>query len=208
MTEERKVAFNPALGSPYGEAAPGKNVIFPGQLNAMTRAPAHLPGSPKAPREDLYGAIAQTVHAAQGGSTGRVEYRALHPAAKPPALGSELAAGYDLSTPEAIKFAPGERKTIPLGFALALPEELHARIESRSGLALKGLVVLTGVIDADYRGELKVIMQNFSDKTHEFAVGDRVAQLVLRHTIHRPFETVEELSETSRGTGGFGSTGT
>lgn len=137
-----------------------------------------------------------------------VEFVRLHPDAVLPAGGTKLAAGLDLVTPESIIFAPGERKTIPLGFALAIPDALHGRIESRSGLALKGLVVLTGVIDADYRGELMVIMQNFSDKKHEFAAGDRVAQLVLRPTVKVPLKVVESFTtDSERGSGGFGSTG-
>lgn len=137
-----------------------------------------------------------------------VEFVRLHPDAVLPAGGTKLAAGLDLVTPESIIFAPGERKAIPLGFALAIPDVLHGRIESRSGLALKGLVVLTGVIDADYRGELMVIMQNFSDKKYEFAAGDRVAQLVLRPTVEVPLTVVESFTtDSERGSGGFGSTG-
>lgn len=139
---------------------------------------------------------------------GSVEFVRLHPDAVLPAGGTKLAAGLDLVTPESITFAPGERKAIPLGFALAIPDVLHGRIESRSGLALKGLVVLTGVIDADYRGELKVIMQNFSDQKYEFAAGDRVAQLVLRPTVEVPLAVVESFTtDSERGSGGFGSTG-
>jgi dUTP pyrophosphatase len=137
-----------------------------------------------------------------------MQFKALHTNAKVPALGTETAAGYDLTTPEEVVLQPGQRTTIPLGFAVAIPDALHGRIESRSGLALKGLVVLTGVIDADYRGELKVIMQNFSDAAHTFAAGDRVAQLVLRPTVHvGAIEAVEDLPDTARGSGGFGSTG-
>lgn len=174
--------------------APGKEVQFPHQIG---RAPgARIPGGGTPNRLS-----------AQQKTAPDIQFLALRADASLPALGTPLAAGYDLATPEAISFKPGERKRIPLGFALALPEDLHARIESRSGLALKGLVVLTGVIDADYRGELAVIMQNFSTETYDFAAGDRVAQLVLRPTVHRYFRPVGELDATQRGGGGFGSTG-
>lgn len=134
-------------------------------------------------------------------------FKQLNPSAEIPRLGTAVAAGYDLATPSFVGFNPGERKVIKLGFALALPSDLHGRIESRSSLALKGMVVLTGVIDADYRGELMVIMQNFGSQYFEFVPGDRVAQLVLRQTVHRSFVPVDTLEDTDRGVGGFGSTG-
>lgn len=179
-------------------------VVFPGQ---MGRAPAaHIPGQPAERGLDGRPVAMNPALGMPYGVKG-VQFHALNPDAAVPALGTEQAAGYDLTTPAAVTLKPGERTTIPLGFALGLPADLHGRIESRSGLALKGLVVLTGVIDADYRGEVKVIMQNFGDKPHEFAAGDRVAQLVLRPTVHRSFMPVDALEATTRGSGGFGSTG-
>lgn len=137
----------------------------------------------------------------------RIQFQALHENAKIPAKGSDLAAGYDLYAVEDQVIHPGEKTTIPLGFATALPPEIHARIESRSGNALKGYVVLTGVIDADYRGEWKVIVANLSNMPWQIAAGDRVAQVVLRPTLEALLEPVEALDSTSRGAGGFGSTG-
>lgn len=172
-------------------------------VDELGRAPAaHMPGQPAVRGED-----GRPVPALRFAEAPGVHCVLLHPRAAMPALGTATAAGYDLVTPESVTLAPGERRTIPLGLCMAFPGHLHGRIESRSGLALKGMVVLTGVIDADYRGEVMVIMQNFSTQAYEFAAGDRVAQLVLRPTIHMPFRRVDSLSETARGSGGFGSTG-
>jgi dUTP pyrophosphatase len=209
------------LNADYGHA---KTVSFPGEIGHGPKA--HIPGQP-AERSATTGRPVAITPAqstpfdqvgarAEGGAafvinsmvSGKLQFKALHDQARVPSLGSATAAGYDLSTPEQVVLQPGQRTTIALGFALAIPDALHGRIESRSGLALKGLVVLTGVIDADYRGELKVIMQNFSDAAHTFAPGDRVAQLVLRPTVHATgIDVVETLSDTARGSGGFGSTG-
>lgn len=124
-----------------------------------------------------------------------------------PRQGSPHAAGYDLFAAEALDLLPGEIVKIPLGFATEMHPDIHCRIESRSGLALRGLVVLTGVIDADYRGEWNVIMMNVGKEPHRVAKGDRVAQGVFRPTVRVAFQEVSELSDTSRGVSGFGSTG-
>ena len=129
--------------------------------------------------------------------------------AKVPTLGTPVSAGYDLYAAEDVHIPPFGIATIPLGFATNMPNSIHGRIESRSGMAIKGKVVLTGVIDADYRGEWKVIMGNLTAETVEVAMGDRVAQVVFRPTVHTAFDVVEQLTGASeRGTGGFGSTGT
>lgn len=142
------------------------------------------------------------------GNTYSIQFQKLDYLATLPTRGSDQAAGYDLYASEEVTIPAGGRGTIPLGFATAMPSDIHARIESRSGMALKGYVVLTGVIDADYRGEWKVIMGNFTNEPLVVAIGDRVAQAVLRPTLTAVFGLVETLSETSRGGGGFGSTGT
>lgn len=136
-----------------------------------------------------------------------VRFQPLREGVVPPKQGSLSAAGYDLCAAEDVTIHVDETVAIPLGFATALHNDIHCRIESRSGMAMKGLVVLTGVIDADYRGEWKVIMRNFSGSIQHVAKGDRVAQAVMRPTVRAYFDTVSELSETSRGAGGFGSTG-
>jgi dUTP pyrophosphatase len=131
----------------------------------------------------------------------------LRPDAVVPVQGTPSSAGYDLVAAENMTIHVGEIVKIPLGFCTELHPEIHCRIESRSGMALKGLVVLTGVIDSDYRGEWHVIMCNFGKEVQWVAKGDRVAQAVLRPNVRAHWERVSELSDTSRGAGGFGSTG-
>jgi dUTP pyrophosphatase len=127
-----------------------------------------------------------------------------------PRRGSLKAAGFDLCCLENLTIHKNETVTIPLGFATEMPDDIYARIESRSGLAIKGVVVQTGVIDADYRGEWKVIMRytpTGPQESYAFAKGERVAQVCFRRLVPVSFDVVSELSDSSRGTGGFGSTG-
>lgn len=145
--------------------------------------------------------------ASQIANSHAIQIQLLHPDAKVPELGTVTAAGYDLYAVEDVGFEEDDIKAVPLGFATALPVDIHGRIESRSGMALKGFVVLTGVIDADYRGEWKVILSNYWGEKRSIKKGDRIAQVVLRPTIHRRFDLVDTLSNTERGAGGFGSTG-
>lgn len=137
----------------------------------------------------------------------QVKFLRMHPNTIIPVRGTDGSAGYDLFTVTEVTLAPGDRMAIPLGFATDMPREIHGRIESRSGMALRGLVVLTGVIDSDYRGEWKVIMQNFSTEEVVFPPGARIAQVVFRPTMRVAFSDAESLSVTSRDAGGFGSTG-
>jgi len=131
-----------------------------------------------------------------------------------PAYETPLAAGCDLraavGADAPVRLAPGERAMIPTGIAIALPEGYEAQARPRSGLAAKfGVTCLNapGTIDADYRGELKVILINHG--ADEFVVrrGDRIAQLVIAPVHQAAFEEVDALDETARGAGGFGSTG-
>ena len=105
---------------------------------------------------------------------------------------------------------PGERKLVPTGIYLEIPKDYEAQVRSRSGLALKrGISVLNspGTIDADYRGELKVILINLSDKIFVVEKGLRIAQMVLSPVIKAKLKEVTKLENTERGSGGFGSTG-
>lgn len=109
-----------------------------------------------------------------------------------------------------ISMAPMERVLIPTGLFLALPENWEAQIRPRSGLAIKqGLTCLNtpGTIDADYRGELKVILINLSNETQVISDGDRIAQMVFQKVEKVTLEKVETLEATERGAGGFGHTG-
>ncbi len=129
-----------------------------------------------------------------------------------PDYSTEHSAGMDLrsASSETIILKPGSRILIPTGLYIQLPDGYEAQVRSRSGLAIKtGVAVLNapGTIDADYRGEIGVILINHGE--HDFSVkhGDRVAQLVVAQYARVQFEEVEELETTDRGAGGFGSTG-
>ena len=125
-----------------------------------------------------------------------------------PARASDGAAGYDLTSSEHVVIPSRGRALVSTGIAIAIPEGCYGRIAPRSGLAVKcGIDVGAGVIDADYRGEVKVLLFNFSDEDCTVAAGLRMAQLVLEQIAIPPVEEVEDLDSTKRGAGGFGSTG-
>lgn len=130
-----------------------------------------------------------------------------------PGYQTPLSAGMDIraNIPENIKLQPLERIMIPTGLLIELPENMEAQIRPRSGLAAKqGITVLNspGTIDADYRGEIKIILVNLSNENQVIKPGERIAQMVISKVTQITWQAVNELSETSRGTGGFGSTGT
>lgn len=105
---------------------------------------------------------------------------------------------------------PGEHALIPTGFAMALPDNYEAQVRPRSGLALKHAITVLntpGTIDADYRGEVGVILINHGKVPFHVQRGDRIAQVIIAPFVQADFQTVSELSETERGTGGFGSSG-
>jgi len=121
-------------------------------------------------------------------------------------------AGMDLRAdlPEPVVLQPLERTLIPTGLFMELPTGYEAQVRPRSGLAIKyGIGVLNspGTIDADYRGEIKVILINLSNEAFTINNGDRIAQMVIASHVQAELEEVEILSETERGAGGFGSTG-
>ncbi len=129
-----------------------------------------------------------------------------------PSYKTESSAGMDLfaNLDEPVTLASLERKIIPTGIYMELPAGFEAQVRPRSGLALKqGLTVLNspGTIDADYRGEVGVILANVSNQPVEIAPGDRIAQLVIARHENVSWMPVEELGDTARGAGGFGSTG-
>ncbi|MBH1989315.1 MAG: dUTP diphosphatase [Myxococcaceae bacterium] len=129
-----------------------------------------------------------------------------------PLRGSQLAAGYDLfaDVSETRVMLPGERALVPTGVSIALPAGFEAQIRPRSGLALKhGITVLNspGTIDADYRGEIKVILINLGQEAFEVQPGMRIAQMVIAAVLAPEWSRVDSLNETERNFGGFGSTG-
>jgi dUTP pyrophosphatase len=127
-----------------------------------------------------------------------------------PAYATEHAAGLDVVAAESLTLAPGGRHAVATGFAIAIPEGHEVQVRPRSGLALKhGITCLNtpGTIDADYRGEVKVILANLGDAPFDVVRGERIAQLVPAPVLKARFSEVDDLDETERGAGGFGSTG-
>ncbi|WP_038595914.1 dUTP diphosphatase [Paenibacillus sabinae] len=125
---------------------------------------------------------------------------------------SEQASGYDLfaAVEGDLTLAPGARALVPTGIALAMPDGLEAQIRPRSGLALKhGITCLNtpGTIDADYRGEIKVLLINLGQEPFTIARNERIAQMVFQAVPSVTMVEVEELTDTERGAGGFGHTG-
>ena len=127
-----------------------------------------------------------------------------------PAYATAHAAGLDVVAAESLMLAPGARHAVCTGFAIAIPAGYEVQVRPRSGLALKhGITCLNtpGTIDADYRGEVKIILANLGDTPFEIVRGERIAQLVPAAVQRATFDEVEELEATARGAGGFGSTG-
>ena len=127
-----------------------------------------------------------------------------------PRYATDGAAGMDVVSAEDVSIAPGARHAVATGLAVAIPYGYEIQVRPRSGLALKhGITVpnTPGTIDSDYRGELKVILINHGAEDFAIARGDRVAQLVLAPVTQAAWDEVGELDDTSRGSGGFGSTG-
>lgn len=130
-----------------------------------------------------------------------------------PTYATEQSAGMDLSAAleEAIELAPGDRALVPTGLSIALPAGYEAQVRPRSGLAVKhGVTVLNtpGTIDADYRGEIKVILINHGQEPFTIERGMRIAQMVIARHANVKWRVVKNLEESERGEGGFGSTGT
>ncbi len=140
----------------------------------------------------------------------KLKIKKLNPEAIIPAYQTELSAGFDLHSIEDYIIKPMERKLIKTGLAFEIEPGYEVQIRPRSGLAFKhGITVLNspGTIDADYRGEIMVLLINLGSEEFEIKKGERIAQAVIAPVVQAEFEEVNELSETKRGKGGFGSTG-
>ena len=141
-----------------------------------------------------------------------VRVKKLHPNAKLPTYGSPEAAGADLYAcfEEAVTIQPGEVYWVPTGIALEVPKGCAGLVYARSSMGAKrGLAPANkvGVVDSDYRGEIKVVLLNHSKQPQTLEPGERVAQFVITPVLTPAYEEAEDLSDTSRGIGGFGSTG-
>ncbi|XP_044511206.1 deoxyuridine 5'-triphosphate nucleotidohydrolase [Mangifera indica] len=180
-----------------------KFVFKMAQPEVQNGSPEVKEPSQKIPKLDQNG-----VHEASqsGGSLLRV--KKLSEKAVLPSRGSPLAAGYDLSSATETKVPARGKALVPTDLSIAIPEGTYARIAPRSGLAWKHSIdVGAGVIDADYRGPVGVILFNHSDVDFEVKVGDRIAQLIIEEILTPNVLEVEDLDSTVRGEGGFGSTG-
>jgi len=124
-----------------------------------------------------------------------------------PTRGSDEAAGYDLYSYESETVVPKQIKLIDTGISIRVPEGTYGRIAPRSSVSKKGILINAGVIDRDYRGPVKVMVHNLSNNDYVIKKNDRIAQLILEKIKTPPVELVEELDDTVRGEGGFGSTG-
>jgi len=132
----------------------------------------------------------------------------LHPAARLPTRGSRGAAGLDLYSIEEVTLGAGERAAVRTGLSVAIPEGFYGRVAPRSGLAVRsGLDVLAGVVDSDYRGEILCALINHGREPLTLEAGARIAQLVIERIASPEPAWAENLGETERGAGGFGSTG-
>jgi dUTP pyrophosphatase len=140
--------------------------------------------------------------------------RLVHAGEQPlPEYATAMSAGMDLraAIPAPLEIAPGGRALVPTGIAIALPAGYEAQVRPRSGLALKhGVTVLNapGTVDADYRGEISVLLVNFGDASFTVTRGMRIAQMIVAAFERVSWEAVEALPESARGAGGYGSTGT
>lgn len=124
----------------------------------------------------------------------------------PHAAGMDICAAVD----EPLSLPPGRVMLVPTGLAMALPEGFEAQVRPRSGLAVKhsiGIINAPGTIDSDYRGEVKVALINFGSKPYTIHRGERIAQMIIQQVFRARIEVVQDLDETERNTGGFGSTG-
>lgn len=130
----------------------------------------------------------------------------LHAYAKPPTRNSEFAAGYDVHAVEPQGLYPGLNK-VKLGFRAAFPSGWAAQVWDRSSMGSAGFIRHAGLLDSDYRGEWMILLYNHTDKVKSIEPGDRIAQIVFTRVAQEPAEIVNQLPESKRGSGGFGSTG-
>ncbi len=142
----------------------------------------------------------------------QIQVKKLHPDSRIPEYMTELAAGMDICAviDAAVTIEPGQRCLVPTGLAFAIPAGYEVQVRPRSGLAIKhgiALVNSPGTIDADYRGEISIILINHGSESFTIHSGDRIAQIVVAPVCQAELVTVGELTETLRGTGGFGHTG-
>ncbi|OJJ47895.1 hypothetical protein ASPZODRAFT_141455 [Penicilliopsis zonata CBS 506.65] len=187
---------------------PGTTTKTTTSTTAIPHEPPSLPASPLPKRPKAITMALDTAVTTLAQPLPPLLVKKLTEAGRAPTRGSAFAAGYDVySAKETVVPAKG-KALVDTGIAIAVPEGTYGRIAPRSGLASKHFIDTgAGVIDADYRGEVKVLLFNFSDVDFTVKEGDRIAQLVLERIYTPEVMVVEELEESVRGAGGFGSTG-
>ncbi|EZF29806.1 dUTPase Dut [Trichophyton interdigitale] len=204
MTNPKEVTPPPTAAA----AAPG--------VKALAHTAPSQPNSPlaKRPKTEAMAVpeTSETVPAvaavAAVAPTCQLQVKKLVPEARAPTRGSAFAAGYDLYAAKETVIPGRGKGLVSTGLAIAVPEGTYGRIAPRSGLASKNFIDTgAGVIDADYRGEVKVLLFNFSGVNFTIKEGDRIAQLILERIYTPEVLVVEQLEESVRGAGGFGSTG-
>lgn len=138
----------------------------------------------------------------------KIKIKRLRPDGRVPTRAKNSDAGYDLYSTADLPITPTSRELVPTGIAIEIPEGYYGRIAPRSGLAVKaGVDILAGVIDSGYRDEVKVVMINLGQGLVSINKGDRIAQLIIEKCHDVEWEETEELSDSDRGEGGFGSSG-
>ena len=139
----------------------------------------------------------------------KIRVKAIREGARLPIRASAGSAGADLCCLEPFVLTAGERRGVPTGLTVEVPLGYYGRVAPRSGLAARHAIdVLAGVIDSDYRGELIILLINLGTESVSFKAGDRIAQLIIENAAPSTFEFADDLSDTTRGDGGFGSSGT
>lgn len=136
-----------------------------------------------------------------------VKIKKMDSEAKIPIHATEHAAGFDIYALQEIVLEPGKTTKVPTGIAFEIPIGYYVRIEDRSGLAVKGIHKVAGVIDADYRGEVSIVLHNSTSESYKIEKHDRIAQGIITPVLQANFMVASELSETARGDKGFHSTG-
>lgn len=137
----------------------------------------------------------------------KIKIKKLHPDAKMPHRGTADAAGFDLYATQSVTLRNGAPEMVPTGLAFEIPKGYVGVVYSRSSSAKNGLVITPLLVDADYRGEVFVLVNRINDVAREILAGDRIAQIRVEKLVDTEYEWAEELSETERGYGGYGSTG-
>jgi dUTP pyrophosphatase len=136
-----------------------------------------------------------------------LKVKKIHPAAKLPVYGHAGDAGFDLFACVDLDLGPGEVKAVPTGIKMAIPRGFVGLIWDKSGISLKGVHKLAGVVDAGYRGEVQVVMINLGREAYAIKAGMKIAQMLVQPVHEIAIREADDLDDTSRGEGGFGSTG-